>query len=498
MSVTESSVTASTATPAATIGRASLFVDGAPVAAAAADVVNPARLHEVVGTFARADAELTEAAVQAADRAFPAWSARTARDRSELLMAAVAEVEAELDALAVLLTREHGKVLADARAELANTVLTLRYYAGLHDHVDREIRRDDHRGRIIERRVPMGVVAVIVPWNYPVLLATLMFAPALMAGNTVVVKVPDHAPLTLSAVLTTIAATLPPGVANIVAGPGRVVGSQLIRHPRVRKVSFTGSTDTGKAIMRDASINLKNLGLELGGNDPAIVLAGAQIDEALVGGLVRGAFTSTGQVCYAPKRLYVHRSHFPDFVDAFTEAAGRLRIGDGLDPQVSMGPLNNRQQHEVVTDLVQASRDEGAQVRTVGEFVDVDEADGYFLRPTIVTGLTQQSRLVQEEQFGPAVPIVAFDTEDEVVALANDTEYGLAASVWSADVEHAFDLARRIHAGSVFVNIHRVGASDPSMPFGGFKQSGIGRGHGEIALDEASELQILADRSDLR
>jgi aldehyde dehydrogenase len=314
----------------------------------------------------------------------------------------------------------------------------------------------------------------------------------------VVLKLPDNAPLALSSVLLHLARLLPPGVLNVLAGAGREIGVHLTTHSLVRKVSFTGSTDTGRTIMRDASSNLKNLGLELGGNDPAVVLESAVVDDALVTGLLRGAFMTTGQVCYAPKRLYVHRSHFGQFVDAFTAAAAGIRVGDGLDPAVTMGPLNNKAQYDTVNQLIAASREEGARVRSVGEYIGTDGSDGYFVRPTIVTGVQQDSPLVQQEQFGPALPILAFDSEADVVALANDSEYGLAASVWSQDVEHAFAVARRIQAGSVFVNVHRVGASDPSMPFGGFKQSGIGRGHGEIALDEAMELQVLADRIDMQ
>jgi len=487
-------MTAANRTDAVTVA---MLVDGRDVDGPITEVRNPARLAETVGGYVTGDRASVDAAVVAAEAAFPRWAARPARDRATALATTADAIDADLVNLATLLTREHGKILADATAEIANTARTLRYYAGLADYAARETTIEDHRGRIVERRAAMGVVAVIVPWNYPVLLATLMIAPALVAGNTVVVKLPDNSPLALAQVLRWLAAAVEPGVVNVVAGSGQEVGAALTAHPRVRKVSFTGSTATGRAIMRDASVNLKNLSLELGGNDPAIVLDGATINAQLVDELVRGAFTSTGQVCYAPKRLYVHRNLFDEFSEAFTAATDRLVVGDGLDPAVRMGPVNNGQQHRVVTDLIEASRREGANVAEVGEYLGCGPEDGYFIRPTVVTGLRQDSPLVQQEQFGPVVPILAFDTEDEAVALANDSEYGLAASVWSDDVEHAFDVGRRIQAGSVFVNIHRVGASDPSMPFGGFKQSGIGRGHGEIALDEATEIQILADRTDM-
>ena len=474
-----------------------LLIDGRDVDGPIIEVRNPARLSETVGGYSTGDRASVDAAVAAAEAAFAGWAARPAPDRAAALNRTADDIDADRASLSTLLTREHGKILADATAEIANTARTLRYYAGLADHASRESVTEDHRGRIVERRAPMGVVAVIVPWNYPVLLATLMIAPALVAGNTVVVKLPDNSPLALALVLRRLAATVGPGVVNVVAGSGPEVGASLTTHPRVRKVSFTGSTATGRAIMRDASVNLKNLSLELGGNDPAIVLDSATVTTQLVDELVRGAFTSTGQVCYAPKRLYVQRNLFEEFTEAFTAATNALVVGEGLNPAVRMGPLNNGQQHRTVTDLIETSRSEGAHVAEVGQYLDSSPEDGYFIRPTVVTGLRQDSPLVQQEQFGPVVPILAFDTEDEAVALANDSEYGLAASVWSDDVRHAFDVGRRIQAGSVFVNIHRVGASDPSMPFGGFKQSGIGRGHGEIAVDEATEVQILADRIDM-
>jgi aldehyde dehydrogenase len=305
--------------------------------------------------------------------------------------------------------------------------------------------------------------------------------------------------LTVGGVLAELAAALPPGVLNVVAGSGPEVGAVLTGHDRVRKVMFTGSTATGRHIMRAASSNLKSLSLELGGNDPAIVLAGADLGSGVVEELVRGTFTAAGQVCYAPKRLYVHRSLVDAFVEQFCAQVDAIVVGDGLTPGVTMGPVNNEQQFRGVRALTDSAEHSGGHVRLLGRLhEEADESAGWFLRPAVVTGLDHTAPLVSEEQFGPVVPILPFDTEDEAVALANDSEYGLAASVWSEDTEHAFAVAGRIDAGTVFVNIHRVGAADVSMPFGGFKQSGIGRGHGVVALEECSELQVLADRTDMR
>jgi aldehyde dehydrogenase len=462
-------------------------------------VPNPARRTEVVGTVARATPELAAQAVEAADRAFPGWAATAPAERAALLLQVADALEVDLEARSRLLTREHGKVLGDARGDVASGLRTLRYYAGLTEQFAADRVVHDARGRLVERRRPMGVVAVIVPWNYPVVLAMLMLAPALAAGNTAVVKLPDHSPLTVGGVLAELAAALPPGVVNVVAGSGPEVGAVLTGHGLVRKVMFTGSTATGRHIMRAASSNLKSLSLELGGNDPAIVLEGADLGSGVVEELVRGTFTAAGQVCYAPKRLYVHRSHVDAFVEQFCARVDAIVVGDGLHPDVTMGPVNNEQQFRGVRALTDACERSGARVRVLGRLhEDVDESGGWFLRPAVVTGLGHAAPLVVEEQFGPVVPILPFDTEDEVVALANDSEYGLAASVWSQDIDHAFDVAGRIDAGTVFVNVHRVGASDVSMPFGGFKQSGIGRGHGVVALEECSELQVLADRTDMR
>ena len=460
---------------------------------------NPARLIDVIGELPLTSTERVLRAVEAAESAFSGWSAVEAADRASFLSRAADAVDAEHGDWTTLLTREHGKTLREAGAEIGNAVGVLRYYAGLAEQYEQELELDDHLGRRIQRRHPFGVAAVIVPWNYPVILALLMTAPALLAGNTVIVKLPDHAALAVRGILGRLVDLLPPGVLQIVAGDATGVGSVLTTHPRIRKVLFTGSTDTGRVIMRDASANLKSLSLELGGNDPAIVLEDARLDDGMITELVRGAFSASGQVCYAPKRIYVHRSRFDEFVDGYLSVADELVVGDGLETDVTMGPVNNDAQFRHVRSLIQASADGGGTVRTVGRMHSgSSENDGFFILPTVVTGLGQSADLVQKEQFGPAIPILPFESEVDAVRMANDSEYGLAASVWSADSDHAFDLARRIEAGTVFVNIHRVGASDVSMPFGGFKQSGLGRGHGFVALEECSESQLLVERSDLR
>lgn len=491
-------------TPDATAARAlraevaEVLVGGAILSAPSAPVHNPARTDEIVGTVAVGTAAHVDRAVGAAHEAFADWSAKAPSERAALLRAAAAALAPHNESLAVLMTREQGKVLWESRLDVGGASHILGYYAGLADLLaEDEIFRQDERATVWTGRRPMGVVGVVVPWNSPVYLAFLGVAPALIAGNTVVVKPSEFAPLALTAVLGLLAAQLPPGVVNVVPG-GAEAGSAIARHDLVRKVFFTGSTATGQQVMRDGAGNLKNLSLELGGNDAALVLESARVDDRMVNELVQGVFTLSGQVCFDVKRIYVHRSRFREFVESFTAAVDEIIVGNGLDPRSTMGPLNNGPQFERVTALLERTAASGATVRTLGHKVDPDSWDGgYFVLPSVVTDLEPGAELVTCEQFGPLIPIVAFDDDDDAVRLANDTEFGLAASVWSADRAHALQVARRLQSGSVFLNAHRIGASDVSMPFGGFKRSGIGRNHGVAALDACTELQTIADHVDV-
>jgi aldehyde dehydrogenase len=343
----------------------------------------------------------------------------------------------------------------------------------------------------------MGVTGVIVPWNSPVYLAFLGIAPALLGGNTVVVKPSEFAPLALSRVLEVLAEHLPPGVLSVVPG-GAEAGAAIAGHAQVRKVFFTGSTATGRAVMREAAGNLKNLSLELGGNDPAIVLESARVTDRLLDELVQSVFTASGQICFNVKRIYVHESRYADFLDRYTQAVDQLVVGDGLDPRSTTGPVNNRPQFDRIRGLMERTRATGATVTTLGTKLDpAGWADGLFLLPAVVTDVDPGAEIVSCEQFGPVVPVLPFTDDDQVVGWANDTEFGLAASVWSDDRAHALQVARRLESGSVFLNVHRIGASDVSMPFGGFKGSGIGRGHGISALEACTELQTIADYVDV-
>ncbi|MGD2100908.1 MAG: aldehyde dehydrogenase family protein [Acidimicrobiia bacterium] len=474
---------------------AAVLINGESLVVPSRPVVNPARWDDVVGRAAVGTSALAGSAVDAAGNAFPGWARLQAAERSELMLAAADAIEAGNEERAAVLTREHGKPLPEARHDVAGAPRILRYYACLATRFDSPEITEDELGHVERRHRPMGPMAVIVPWNAPVYLAFLMIAPALLAGNTLVVKPPSYTPLALSDTLRLLSSLLPDGVLNVVPGPGDVVGRALARHPAIRGIRFTGSTETGKQLMRDAADNVKNVGLELGGNDPALVLEGASLSDRLVSELVRGVYAGTGQICYNVKRLYVHRSHYTEFADLFIDAVSDLVVGDGLDPDVTMGPLNNEPQYEFVNDLVERTRSTGARVATVGIPQDgVNWDEGWFVLPSVATGVSPGDELVECEQFGPVVPIVVFDDEEEAVRMANQTEFGLAASVWDEDVDHALDVAGRIEAGTVFVNVHRVGASDVAMEFGGFKQSGLGRGHGWVAVEESSELQVIAHR----
>jgi aldehyde dehydrogenase len=282
-----------------------------------------------------------------------------------------------------------------------------------------------------------------------------------------------------------------------VPGVGEVAGAALAAHPDIRRLSFTGSIESGKSVMRNASGNLKNLGMELGGNDPAIVLGDARITESLMSEFMAAVFSSSGQICYNVKRIYVERSVYGDFVEAFTETASRIVVGDGLDSRSTIGPLTTKAGFDRLVALRESAKSRGASVNIVGHRLDPAGWDaGYFMLPSIVTSIGARDELVTDEQFGPVIPILPFDRVDDAVAQANDTEYGLAASVWSADVERAREVARRLQAGNVFINVHRVGASPMEVPFGGMKQSGVGRNHGLRAVKDGMEEQAIIDFGD--
>jgi aldehyde dehydrogenase len=393
-----------------------------------------------------------------------------------------------------LLARENGQTLAEANGGVRGCARTLDFYADMAASFPLEEELPSPNGRVLVRREPMGVAVLIVPWNAPTRLGFLGLAPILLAGNTVVVKPPSEAPLALIDALGTIAPLFPPGTINIITGPGESVGRQLVTHPRVRKINFTGSTAAGKSIAALAAATLKRVSLELGGNDPAVVLADADLDVA-VPELVRGVFALAGQMCYDVKRIYVDRAIADGFEQRFLAAVDALLVGDGLDPRTTMGAMISEGQRTRLQAMLDGAARAGARVRTVGRKLDDGAwAHGTFQLPAIVTDVDERADIVRSEQFGPAIPIMPFDEVEEAIARANETEFGLAASVWSRDEPRAWELASRLEAGTSFVNVHRLGASGDDMPFGGMKESGLGRSHGVIALEEQFELHTLSTR----
>jgi aldehyde dehydrogenase len=457
-------------------------------------VISPADTRVRIGSVPIASEAHVRAAVRSAADAFPVWSATPLPERAERLRAAASALRAGEEPRARLLAMENGQTIAEARAGVRGCSRTLDYYADMAESFAIEEELPSPTGRVVVRRDPMGVAVLVVPWNAPTRLGFLGLAPILLAGNTVVVKPPSDAPLALIDALAVVAPLFPPGTIGIVTGRGDRVGKALVGDPLVRRINFTGSTEAGKEIARVASGTLKRLSLELGGNDPAIVLADADLDLA-VPELVRGVYALAGQMCYDVKRIYVDQAIAPEFSERFLARAGELVVGDGLDERVGMGPMISEGQRTRLNRMLDEASASGATVQTVGQRLDEDAWErGHFQLPAVVTGADDRSRIVSEEQFGPAVPIMWFASVDEAVGRANASSYGLAASVWSRDEERAFGIAARLEAGTSFVNVHRLGASGDDMPFGGFKESGVGRSHGVVALEEQFELHTLSSR----
>jgi acyl-CoA reductase-like NAD-dependent aldehyde dehydrogenase len=446
------------------------------------DVINPATRQ----MFAKAPAvrpDQLDAVFAAASVAFETWK-RDEATRMAFMLDAAEAIEANAEHLAQVLTAEQGKPLGDARGEIGRSIAWLRYFATL--DVPREIIRDDEQAFQEVVRRPMGVVAAITPWNVPITLAMWKIAPALRAGNTMVVKPSPYTPLTTLELARILRGVLPNGVLNVVTGPDPL-GAALVSHPVPRKVSFTGSTAVGRKVAVAAAGDLKRVTLELGGNDPAILLH--DIDVARVAPMLFwGSFMNNGQVCLAAKRIYVHTDVHDELAEALAEIAKTVRVDDGTVEGVQLGPLNNKPQFDRVKMLVEDAVGQGATALSGGRALD---REGYFFAPTILTGVSDGVKVVDEEQFGPVMPLIPFDDEADVIERANRSQYGLTASVWSADVEHAFDLAGRIDSGQVSINVHGGGVL-PTLPFGGHKASGVGVENGPWGLHSFTELQVIA------
>jgi len=458
-----------------------LTIDGrAAPASRTFDVVNPAT-GAVFAAAPDATPEQVDAAFEAAGKAFADWRLEDAV-RRRALRAVADTIEAAGEEIAQLLTAEHGKRIADSRREVARAVEYYRYYAGI--PFARQVLRDDDQAVVELVHRPMGPVAVIAPWNFPITISSAKVAPALRAGNTVVLKPSPFTPLSTLRIGELLRGVLPGGVLNVLTG-GDEVGRLMTTHPLARKISFTGSIPTGKAIAAAAAGDLKRTTLELGGNDAVVVLDDAD-PVAVAQGIFARAFYNTGQVCVAPKRIYAPESLRPALVGELAELARTVKLGDGSRPDTQMGPLNNPAQRDRVVELVEDAVAHGATVAAGGKVVD---GPGFFYEPTVVTDIFDGVRLVDEEQFGPVLPVIGYTDLDDAIAAANNTQFGLGSSVWGTDGQRAAAVAERLEAGMTWVNGH--GATTVDQPFAGIKWSGIGVENGHWALEGFTELQVL-------
>jgi acyl-CoA reductase-like NAD-dependent aldehyde dehydrogenase len=458
-----------------------LLINGQLVEGASSfDVLNPAT-EQVIAACPRADLAQLDAAVAAAKAAFPAWSGTSIEDRRKLLIALADALAARTDEFATLLTREQGKPLAHAKGEIAGAVDLMKTFAAMDLPV--KVLRETKQSRIVAHRMPLGVVASITPWNFPVGILINKVAPALLAGNTVVAKPAPTTPLTTLLFGELCAAVLPAGVVNVITDMNDL-GSALTAHPDVAKVTFTGSTATGKKVLASVADTLKRSTLELGGNDAAIVLD--DVDITLVAPKIFfAAMFNTGQVCLAIKRVYAHDSIYDRLCDELARLADGAVVGNGLDAGTELGPLQNRTQFEKVKSFIADARLDGTVVAG-GQSAD---GPGFFIRPTVVRDIADDARLVREEQFGPVLPVLRYSDLADVIMRVNNTNYGLGGSVWSSDPRRAYEVATRIDSGTVWVNTHLDCPAD--VPYGGAKQSGLGIELGQEGLEEFTQCRII-------
>jgi len=452
------------------------LVDGAQTM----DVVNPAN-EESIAKCPRASKAQLDDAVAAAKKAFPGWSATPIAERKKVLLAIADAIEKNAGDLARLLTQEQGKPLGDATAEIYGTAAFFKYFTMLDLPV--KVIEDSEAKRVEAHRKPLGVVGAIIPWNFPMILMAFKVPPALLAGNTIIVKPAPTTPLTTLRFGQLIKDVVPAGVVNIITDANDL-GGAMTAHPDIRKISFTGSTATGKKVMAGAAEALKRITLELGGNDAGIVLDDVNPKEAAPK-LFQSAFQNNGQVCIAMKRLYVHESIYDEMCTELAKIADQAIVGDGLMQGTQLGPLQNRMQYEKVKELLDDAKLHG-KVIAGGT---VDDKPGYFIRPTIVRDITDGTRLVDEEQFGPVLPVIKFKDADEAIERANASPWGLGGSIWAKDTNRAYELANKMDSGTVWVNKHADLA--PNIPFGGSKLSGLGTELGEEGLAEFTQLKVI-------
>lgn len=451
------------------------------------DVVNPAN-EEIIGQVpACGEAELNQA-VAAARAAFPAWSKKPIEERRAVVQAISATIKENLDELFRLLTAEQGKPHAQAQGEIMGASLMAGAQSTL--DLDDEINEDTDERLSRTRRVPVGVVGGIVPWNFPVMMAVQKIAPALLSGCTIVLKPSPFTPLATLRLAELIKDVAPAGVVNIITGEDSL-GPMITAHPDINKITFTGSTATGKKIMEGASKDLKRITLELGGNDASIVLPDANV-EKVAEQLFWSSFTNAGQICVAAKRIYIHEDIYDELSTAIAEYAKNVKVGDGAQQGTAVGPIQNKKQYDRVLELVQDAKDNGYKFLVGGDH-DPD-VPGYYMPITILDNPPEDARIVAEEQFGPVMPLMKFSTTEEAISRANDSEYGLAGAVWTADPDEGVRIAEQLETGTVWVNefLHL----SPFAPFGGHKQSGFGAEYGKEGLLEFTYPQVITVKKD--
>jgi acyl-CoA reductase-like NAD-dependent aldehyde dehydrogenase len=458
-----------------------LVIDGKLTPGASTlDVINPAT-GKLLRTCARADEAQLDAAVAAAKKAFPRWSATPIESRRQTLLKIADALAARSNEFAQLLTEEQGKPLAHAAGELAGSIAMIQAFAAMDLPV--KVLRENDVERIVQIHAPLGVVAAITPWNFPLILLMIKVAPALLAGNTVVAKPAPTTPLTTLLFGEMCAALLPPGVLNVIVDQNDL-GGLLTQHPDVAKVAFTGSTATGKKVMASVAGTIKRVTLELGGNDAAIVLDDVNVKE-VAAKIFQGAMVNSGQVCLAIKRVYVPDSLYEAMCAELAALANATVVGDGLDAATQMGPLQNKTQFEKVKGFLDDARAHG-KIIAGGKPL---ERDGYFIAPTIVRDIPDDARLVREEQFGPVLPVLKYSDLDDAIERANGTEYGLGGTVWGSDMKRAYEVATRMGSGTVWINKHLE--LPPDIPFSGAKQSGLGTEMGQEGLEEFTQSKVI-------
>jgi acyl-CoA reductase-like NAD-dependent aldehyde dehydrogenase len=471
-----------------------LFIGGAwraPVSGETYTTINPAN-EEPSAEVGKGDERDLDLAVAAARKAFDQgpWPRMSAADRGRIVWKLGDLIQQNLDEMARLESLNTGKTMFDSgKVEIPFAAEVFRYYAGWATKIHGETLALRDNAFTFTLRQPVGVVGAIVPWNFPFLLSSWKIAPALAAGNTVILKPASLTPLTaLKFAELCQQAGLPEGVFNVVTGPGGTVGMGMVRDPRVDKIAFTGSTDVGKQIMREAAGTLKRLSLELGGKSPNIVFADADMDAAVKGAMT-GIFYNKGEVCAAGSRLFVEEKIHAEFVAQLTEKVKGLKVGDPMDKATRMGPVVSRQQMETVLGYIEAGKRDGARLVAGGGRANVGTGKGYFIEPTIFDGVTNRMKIAREEIFGPVLSVIPFTSIEDGLAQGNDTAYGLAAAVWTRDVAKALKAARAIRAGTVWVNAYNL--FDAALPFGGFKESGFGREMGSVGLDHYTEVKTV-------